>query len=157
MKMPIFHSSLAQGMTDLVTFKRAEGYDYTAQAVFLNHFDSFLDTQGYQKTILDRKIIGDYIVHIANQSDNSRYSRLSTVRVLSRYLHQFDPESYVLCELPVQRPARPRWYLLAPEEIGLFCNAPRASARLVHCARTATTCLSVSSLLRDFASVRLSL
>jgi site-specific recombinase XerD len=116
MKMPIFRSSLAQGMTDLVTFKRAEGHDYTAQAVFLKHFDSFLDKQGYQKTSLDRKTVDDYIAHIANQADNTRYSRLSTVRVLSRYLHQFDPESYVLRELPVQRPAQPRWYLLTPEE-----------------------------------------
>jgi len=116
MNMPVFRSSLAQGMTDLVTFKRAQGLDYTAQAVFLKHFDSFLCTQGYQKTSLDRKIVDDYIAHIANQADNTRYSRLSTVRVLSLYLYQFDPESYVLRELPAKRPAQPRWYLLAPEE-----------------------------------------
>ena len=48
MTMPTFHSSLAQAMTDLVTFKRIEGFDYTAQANALKYFDAFLCDQGYE-------------------------------------------------------------------------------------------------------------
>jgi len=33
MTTPTFRSTLAQAMRDLVTFKRLEGFDYTAQGV----------------------------------------------------------------------------------------------------------------------------
>lgn len=117
MTMPAFHSSLAQAMTDLVTFKRMEGFDYTAQAKFLEHFDAFLCKHGYDQTRLNQQIVEAYIEYTANQAANGRCSRLSIVRVLSRYLHQLDAESYVLHELPVKRPSLPRWYLYSPEDI----------------------------------------
>ena len=117
MTTPTFLSTLAQAMTDLVTFKRLEGFDYTAQAVFLKHFDSFLCGQGYRHASLNRQVVDAYIAHTDNQAPNGRYSRLSTVRVLSRYLHQLNPDSYVLHGLPVKRPSLPRWYLYSPEDI----------------------------------------
>ena len=117
MTAPTFRSSLAQAITNLVTFKRMEGFDYTNQAKSFGYFDAFLCAQGYCQTTLNRQIVDAYIAQTANLAPNGRYSRLSNVRVLSRYLHQLDPESYVLRELPVKRPSLPRWYLYSPEEI----------------------------------------
>jgi integrase len=117
MTTPSFHSALAPVIAELVTLKRLEGYDYTAQAVFLRYFDGFLCTQGYEKTSLSRQIVEAYIAHTAHLAPNGRYSRLSTVRVLSRHLHQSEPKSYVLHELPVERPTLPRFYLYSKGEI----------------------------------------
>ena len=150
MRMPAFRSSLAQAMNDLVTFKRMEGFDYTAQAVFLGYFDSFLCTQDYRQATLNRQIVDAYIAHTCNQAANCRYSRLSSVRVLSRYLHQYDPESYVLRELPVRRPTLPRWYLYSTDEITALMQHAR-SLRPVgslrpHCFQMLVGLLSVTGL-----------
>lgn len=117
MKTPTFHSSLAQAITDLVTFKRMEGFDYTAQGVALHYFDAFLCKQRYDQTTLTRQIVEAYVADTATLAPNGRCSRLSVVRVLSRYLHQFESKSYVLHELPVKRPFLPRWYLYSPNDI----------------------------------------
>ena len=129
MTMPtFFHSSLAQGMTDLVTFKRMEGYDYTAQAKFLEYFDAFLCKHRYDQPRLNRQIVDAYIAYTAKKAANSRYSRLSIVRVLSRHLHQLDAQSYVLHEIPVKRPCLPRYYLYSPEDIATLMRYAKTSA-----------------------------
>ena len=74
MRTPAFRSTLAQAMTDLVAFKRLEGFDYTAQAVFLKHFDSFLCGQEYCNASLNRQIVDAYIAHTGNVAANSPYS-----------------------------------------------------------------------------------
>lgn len=126
MTTPCFRSSLAETMRDLVTFKRIQGFDYTVQANFLEHFDSFLCEQGYGRSCLDREIVEDYVAHTANGSANTRYSRLSCVRVLSRFLHQRDSESYVLRALPVSRPSLPRWYLYSSSDIRALLEDARS-------------------------------
>lgn len=107
MTTPTFSSSLAHAIAELVTFKRLEGYDYTSQAISLHYFDAFLVRQKYQQTGLSRQIVEAYIASTAHLSPNARYSLLSVTRVLSRHVHQFDPGSYVLHELPVERPSLP--------------------------------------------------
>jgi len=120
MMTPTFRSSLAQSMNDLVAFKRMEGFDYTAQARILGLFDAFLCNQGYCQSTLNQQIVDTYIAQTANLGKNGRYNRLSTVRVFSRYLHQFDPTSYVMREIPVKCPTQPRWYLYSPEDIAVL-------------------------------------
>ena len=150
MKPPAFCSSLARTMIDLVTAKRMEGFDYTAQAKLLGYFDAFLCKQGYRETVLDRGIIDAYIARTATLAVNCRYSRLSIVRVLSRYLHQFDPQNYVLRELPVSRPALPRWYLYSPEDIAALMQYAKTLAPTgalhSHCFQALVGLLSVTGL-----------
>lgn len=124
MNTPTFHSSLAQHMTDFVSFKRMQGFDYSAQAKSLHFLDAFLCEQRYQETSLNRLIVEAYVSETAHLTPNTRYTRLSIVRVLSRHLHLFGPESYVLHHLPVQRPSLPRWFLYSPHDIAsLLCHA----------------------------------
>lgn len=145
-----FRSSLAQGITNLVTFKRMEGFDYTTQARYLGYFDTFLCEQGYCQTTLNQQIVDAYIAHTVNHSPNGRYIRLCPVRVLSRYLHQLDPESYVLRELPFKKPSLPRWYLYSPEDITALLRCaetlgPAGSLR-PHCFYTLVGLLYVTGL-----------
>lgn len=117
MRLPSFDGGLAQEMDSFVMFKRTEGFDYTSQATSLHYFDAFCCQQGHEQANLSRQTVEAYVAHIAQLAPNTRYDRLSIVRVFSRYLHQLDPASYVLHELPVKRPALPRWYLYSPDEI----------------------------------------
>ena len=126
MRTPAFRSTLAQAMTDLVAFKRLEGFDYTVQAEFLKQFDVFLCGQEYCNTSLSRQIVDAYIAHTDYQAPSGRHSRLSPVRVLSRHLHQLDPESYVLHGFPFKRPSLPRWYLYSPEDIATLLRDARS-------------------------------
>lgn len=119
-RTPTFHSSLAQTMTDFVTYKRIEGFDYSAQAVCLRYFDRFLSQQRHNQTTLNRQIVDAYVVDTAKQAPNTRYNRLSIVRVFSRYLHQFAAGSYVLHEQPTKRPSLPRWYLYSSHDIAML-------------------------------------
>jgi site-specific recombinase XerD len=145
-----FRSSLAQEISNLLTFKQMEGFDYTTQARYLGYFDTFLCEQGYCQTTLNRQIVDAYIKHTANHSLNGLYIRLCPVRVLSRYLHQLDPESYVLRELPFKKPVLPRWYLYPPEEITSLLRCaetlgPAGSLR-PHCFYTLVGLLYVTGL-----------
>jgi site-specific recombinase XerD len=110
-------SSMAQVITNFVTFKRMEGFSYTCPAKYLTRFDAFLHEQGFCQTTLNQQIVDAYIAHTANLSPNGRYTQLSTVRVFSRYLNRLDSESYVLHEIPCKRPTLPRWYLYSPGDI----------------------------------------
>ena len=117
MTTPRFRSSLAPAISELVTLKRIEGYDYAKQSWALGHFDAFLYEQGYEQTFLSQQAAEAYIDHTAHLAPNGCYSLLSTVRVLSRYLQQTDSRSYVFHELPVRRPSLPRWYLYTQSDI----------------------------------------
>lgn len=150
MTTPPFNSSLAHAIAELVTFKRLEGYDYTAQAKSLQYFDAFLVRQGYEQSGLSRQIVEAYTANTAHLAPNCRFSRLSTVRVLSRYLQQTDPGSYVLHDLPVARPSLPRWYLYSPQDISSLLQyartlGPRHSQR-PHCFHMLVGLLSVTGL-----------
>lgn len=150
MTTPSFHSSLAQAIVELVTLKRLEGYDYTAQAWFLHRFDAFLCKQGYDQTSLSRQVVEDYIAHTAHLAPNGRYSLLTTVRVLSHHLQQIDPRSYVLHELPVKRPSLPRWYLYSHSDIVSLLQHARAlgpsRSLRQHCFYTLVGLLAVTGL-----------
>lgn len=115
-------SSMAQEITNFVTFKQMEGFNYTSQAKSLARFDAFLCEQGFCQTTLNQQIVDAYIAHTANLTPNGRYCKLSTVRVFSHYLNRLDPESYVLHGFPFKRPSLPRWYLYSPEDIAALLS-----------------------------------
>lgn len=124
--MPLtFCSSLAQSMNDLVAFKRMEGFDYMGQAKILRLFDTFLCEQGYCQSTLNQQIVDAYIAQTANLGAHGRYNRLSTVRVLSRYMNQLDSTNFVMREIPVKCPTLPRWYLYSSEEIAALLKCAK--------------------------------
>jgi len=125
MTLPPFCSSLRQQMSDFVALRRTEGFDYDAQATALQYFDAFLSKIGYERTNLSQEAIEAYVTATAGLAPNTRRGRLSVVRVFSRYLHQLDPASHVLRELPVKRPALPRWYLYSLDDIATLLAAAK--------------------------------
>ncbi len=125
MTLPPFCSSLRQQMSDFVALRRTEGFDYAAQTTALHYFDAFLSRMGYERTHLSQEIVEAYVTATAQLAPNSRRGRLSVVRVFSRYLHQLDARSYVLRELPVKRPALPRWYLYSLDDIATLLAAAK--------------------------------
>ncbi len=112
-----FQSSLAVQIDNFVKFKQLQGFDYTDQAKTIRHFDSFLCRHHDSHPCLTQKNVDDYIMETAYLQANTRYNRLSIVREFSRYLHQFEPNSYILKTIPVKRPNLPRYYLYSPEDI----------------------------------------
>ena len=124
MKDKQFVSILRDSMTNFVEFKRVQGFDYNAQNVNLGYFDRFLYEQNYRKEWLDQTIVNTYIEKTAHLAPNTRISVISIVRVFSRYLHHFFPQSYVLHDISIKRPTKRRYHLLSPKEIkGLLAYA----------------------------------
>jgi integrase len=152
MTMPDFRSSLASALTDFVTAKRIEGFDYIASVKPLSRFDAFLCTQAYKEKSLNRQVIEKYIEDTVrlDLSADTRYTLLSSVRVFSRYLHLFDPGSHVLHELPVSRPCLPRWYLYSPDDMSALLrdlkNLSPAGSLRPHCFYALIGLLSVTGL-----------
>lgn len=143
-------SSMAQEITNFITFKRMEGFAYTSQAKSLARFDAFLCEQRFCQTTLNQQIIDAYITQTVNRTPNSRYSTLSIVRVFSRHLNRIYPESYVLHDLPCNRASLPRWYLYSSEDIAALLRhaktlGPAGSLR-PHCFHTLVGLLYVTGL-----------
>jgi site-specific recombinase XerD len=118
MNTVIFQSDLALQMENFVRFKQLQGFDYTSQSRKLRHLDTFFyQHQHPHHSCLDQDSINAYISATAHLQANSRYNRLSLVREFSRYLHQFEPNSYILQTIPVKRPNLPRYYLYSQQDI----------------------------------------
>ncbi len=145
-----FCSSLAKEISDFVTFKQLEGFDYTGSAKSLVYFDTFCVEQKHCQALLNRQIVDDYIKHTANLAPNTRYTRLCSVRVFSRYLNLLNPKSYVLHDIPIKKSSLPRWYLYTPEDISILLRhaltlGPVGSLR-PHCIHTIVGLLYVTGL-----------
>ena len=118
-----FRSCLAEQMTDLVNFKRIQGYDYTSQADILCYFDRFLCRESWAQPQLTCELLQRYVEHTEPLAPNTRIGRLSVVRVFSRFLHTFQAHSAVLDHIPAKRPLLPRFYLYSQAEIGALMSA----------------------------------
>lgn len=90
-----FHSPLAHAMADFVSFKRMQGYDYTAQVGVLGMFDRFLADQDCTDGVLRPAHFSRYLETTAELSPGGRAGRLSVARQFSLHLHAHRPESAV--------------------------------------------------------------
>lgn len=150
MKSRPFKSALAHHMTQLVDYKRIQGYDYTHQAQALGYFDRFLHNRDYSKTILTKDIVNLYIADTHRLMPSSQRRRLTIVRLFSRYLQTFQPESYVIDELPVKPHITPRYHIYSNQDIGALLQCaqklkPHDSIR-PHCFYTLIGLLYVTGL-----------
>lgn len=118
-----FESCLAEAMTELVNFKRIQGYDYTDQACILRYFDRFLQRESWAKQQLTDDLLGRYVSDTEPLAANTRIGRLSVVRVFSRFLHTRNPRSALLHHIPVKRPSLPRFHLYSHAEIIALLDA----------------------------------
>lgn len=125
MNSKAFCSSLANQMTQFVNYKRIQAFDYTDQAKALRYFDRFLHQHEYSQTSLTKDIVDQYIAETARLVPNGQRRRLCVVRLFSRYLHNGDPESYVLNEVPVKFCPKPRYYLYSNEDITALLQCAR--------------------------------
>jgi len=120
-----FQSHLASRMNDFVAFKQLQGYDYTHPPKHLWPFDRFLADQGFDKPYLTPDIVEAYLAHTQSLAPGTRYTRLSVLRQFSRYLHQLEPASHLLGQLPVKRPNWSRYYLYDDDELQTLMHATR--------------------------------
>ena len=102
MKEIIFKSVLKDRMSDFVCFKKAQGYIYLNSAMWLRKFDDFICSINYSLTCLTESAVNDYMTQMGSPGRNTRYKLLCPVRQFSRYLHLFEPLSYVLEIFPFQ-------------------------------------------------------
>lgn len=150
MSIPVFRSCLAGKMTELVDFKRLQGYDYIDQAKKLRYFDRFLCERNIAEPRLTAELLESYVEHTRRVGAHTRVNRLSVTCVFSRFVHMFDPESAVLDRIPVRKPRLPRFYLYSGEDISALLSAalrlgPAGSLR-PHCLHMLIGLLYVSGL-----------
>lgn len=119
-KMIHFQSCLAEQMRQFVAFKRMQGYDYSASASKLSHFDRFLfeKLDDLQATCLSLDTLEGYVATSAHLEGYSRSSRLSSLREFTRYLHARTPNSALLPRdiVPRRKPVV-RFYRLTREQV----------------------------------------
>jgi len=121
MKTKQFQSTLGDSMADFVKYKRMQGYDYHTENIRLGYFDCFLCKKNYTTLWLDQTIVNAYREEISLLAPNTRINILSLVRGFTLYLHFFFPQSYVLQDISVKRPAQPCYYIYSLKDMnGLF-------------------------------------
>jgi hypothetical protein len=91
-----FRSPLADALSDFVAFKRMQGYNYSHSASCLKQFDRFLIGQNCSDGLLRGEMFSRYAASTERLSAHTRKGRLSVVRVFSRFLHAYRPESAVV-------------------------------------------------------------
>jgi len=124
-----FVSRLAERMLDFISFKRMQGYDYTASAGYLRRFDAFLSSRPEFGQGLYAQEVDDYRAGIRNLSRPSRSGRLSVVRQFSLYLCAFTPQSFVVPKHYVPRQPRSiRFCPLSPDQVSEVMEAIGRSA-----------------------------
>ena len=84
----------------------------------------FLADQGFEKPYLTPDIVKAYLAQTQSLAPGTRYTRLSVLRQFSRYLHQLEPESHLLGQLPVKRPNLLHYYLY-DDELQTLMHATR--------------------------------
>jgi integrase/recombinase XerD len=118
-----FESSMAERMAGLVDFKRIQGYDYSAQAEMLRHFDRFLCREAWPEPRPTADLLQLYVKQTEPLAPNTRIGRLSVVRVFCRFAHWSDPAGALLHHIPAKRPALPRFHLYSPAEVKALLSA----------------------------------
>ena len=121
-----FHSPLARAMADFVSFKRMQGYDYTAQASVLELFDRFLVGRDCTDGLLRPADFSRYLETTAELSPGGRENRLSVARQFSLHLHAHRPESAVAPTgmLPRHCP-NTRFHRIVPGQVHDLMDAAR--------------------------------
>lgn len=121
MKIPIFRSSLAGSLEDLVRLRQSLGYDDHMLVSHLAHFDRYLIALGWAGKILTRELVEDWASSPGPINPCTRAKRLHTMRVLGRFIAQTRPHSFI--PGPVWGPhGRPLGFVP-------ISTAPRRSAR----------------------------
>jgi len=126
MTMPIYQSSLAQRMADFVALKRIAEKKYIQQAKIVCRFDRFLQLQNFKDSALNRDIINQHIATIQHLKINTRHAHLTLLRQFLRYLHLFEPESYVFETIPFRKPKIHRFYIYNDEQIRALMTAAKS-------------------------------
>lgn len=126
--LPGFASRLAERMVQFIAFKRLQGYDYTAGACVLGHFDTFLAKRGGAGEGLCVEELEDYRVQTKGLNRATQGGRLSVVRQFSLYLHALRAESAVFPRNLIPRQPRSiRFCPLSPAQIANLMAAPAVS------------------------------
>ena len=95
MKIPIFRSSLATFIDNLVRLRQSLGYNDHNLISHLAHFDRYLIALGWTGKILTRELVEDWASSPGPIKPPTRAKRLHTMRVLGRFIAQTRPDSFI--------------------------------------------------------------
>lgn len=95
MKIPIFQSSLAIFIEDLVRLRQSLGYDDRTFVSHLAHFDRYLISLGWTGQVLTRELVEDWASSSGPVIPLSRAKRLNTMRILGRFIAQTRSDSFI--------------------------------------------------------------
>ncbi len=121
MKKIEFQSSLAAEFTSFVTLKQLAGYDYISQAELLTFVDRFLIERGITQNILTEETLQGYLKTILHLTPRGFANHFGVLRLFSIWMHQHNPDSYVLHDIICRNNSHSRpAYIFTHEQIRLF-------------------------------------
>ncbi len=95
MNSPEFKSSLAERLSDFLTYRRVGGMESPSQIRLLLYFDRFLYQEGFHGRWPTREVVERYLVSFQHLHPGSRTNRISILRQFCRYLLLFEPQCFV--------------------------------------------------------------
>jgi integrase/recombinase XerD len=95
MTLSTFTSALASALSSFAKHRQALGYADKANLYRLAHFDRFLVARGWTCSYLTRDIVEDWVASGPPLRPNSRAVRMHVMRLLSRFISQIHPETYI--------------------------------------------------------------
>jgi integrase/recombinase XerD len=111
-----FNSKIAVHINSLIAEKRALGYSYNNELLFLWRFDKFLAGTEYDTGIIDDKVMRAWSELDTSESHNSRKYRLDATRMLTQHMQSL---GLSVCAPPILRKEyRPLPYFPERHEIG---------------------------------------
>ena len=90
-----FASDLGPWMQSLVEYKRALGHNYLSKRNHLKQFDTFLVSKGYQGSELTQQMVMAWEILPKGESENTRASKASAVRILGQFMGANGGKAYV--------------------------------------------------------------
>lgn len=118
---PIFQSVLAQHLAGHLKEKRASGYRYGPESIYLEKFDSFLTQEGYDHNDLPKELVERWIAKREQECSKTHSHRVTIIRQFANYLLRRGMPAYVPppgCARIVQGAFIP--YIFTAEEIRRF-------------------------------------
>lgn len=122
-----FHSIFRDEFLELIALKRALGFKYETDAMALRRMDAFFCENGLAEKRLTRQLCESWCRKRSYESDGNHASRVSSLRVFSRYLCSCGIPAYIPPPGMTRHPPRYDAHIYTPEELGRFFDAVDAS------------------------------
>ena len=90
-----FSSVYAKHMTDLISMKRDFGYKYVTEEFVLYQFDQYVFCNNFTFTTITPEVVEGWMEKRQNETDATRYSRISALIQLASYMCDIGISNYI--------------------------------------------------------------